>query len=328
MKIKVKELKCIVKKALLKKFNKTETDLITDTILFGELSGKISHGIGLLVGEKGVLTQEYSKKVSFINKSKFSIIIEANNNPGILVNLLAMDKVIGLAKKNSFGIVGTKGSFTSSGCLSYFLEKIAQKNLISIIMTRAIKSTAPHNGIEPIFSTNPIAIGMPANPCPVIFDMSTSAISVRAISNAKILGQRIPQNVAIDNKGNITTDPQEASKGAMLTFDRSYKGSGLAMMIEIFAGLWTGAGFVGHNENNGWGNIFMAFSPDLLMETGEFKENIKLLIKTIKNSKTKDGKKVRIAGENTIRNRNKNLKKGEIIVSREIIRQVQSFIKN
>lgn len=327
MKIKVKELRYIVKKALLKKFNKTETDLITDTILFGELSGKISHGIGLLVGEKGILTQEYFRKVSFINKSKLSIIIEANNNPGILVNLLAMDKVIGLAKKNNFGIVGTKGSFTSSGCLSYFLEKIAQKNLISIIMTRAIKSTAPHNGIEPIFSTNPIAIGMPANSRPVIFDMSTSAISIRAISNAKILGQKIPQNVAINNKGKTTTDPQEALNGAILTFDRSYKGSGLAMMIEIFAGLWTGSGFVGHNEDNGWGNIFMAFSPDLLMNTDEFKKKTKLLVETVKNSKTKDGKKVRIAGESTINNRNKNLERGEIIVNSEIMQQIQNFIK-
>jgi len=53
---------------------------------------------------------------------------------------------------------------------------------------------------------------------------------------AKDKGESIPEGIAIDSEGKPTTDPAEAIKGAMFPFDRSYKGSGLGMVVEIMAG--------------------------------------------------------------------------------------------
>ena len=59
-----------------------------------------------------------------INKvAKLSSMVEGNGNPGMLVGSLACDEVIRIAKENDFGIVGTRGSFCSSGSLTYYLEK-------------------------------------------------------------------------------------------------------------------------------------------------------------------------------------------------------------
>lgn len=328
MKIKIIELEKLIRTTLLKKFDEKETNLIADVILFGELSGKTSHGIvRLIIGNYSVLAQKPTGKPKFIKKSKLSTIIEANNNPGMLVGALAMKRAIKLAKENGFGLVGTKGSFSSSGCLSYYLEKVAKENLIAIIMAQSPLSTAPYGGLEPLFGTNPISFGIPANPRPLIFDMGTSAISFGAILKAKALGQKLPKNVAVDKEGNVTTDPNKAIEGATLTFDNSYKGSGLAMMVEVFAGLWPGADFVGKNEKGGWGNLFMAFSPNLLIDVDKFKEKARLLVETVRNSKTKDGIKVRISGEKTINTRNQNLKRGEIEVDKKLIEQIKNFIE-
>ncbi|OGK24742.1 hypothetical protein A3C25_06140 [Candidatus Roizmanbacteria bacterium RIFCSPHIGHO2_02_FULL_38_11] len=243
----------------------------------------------------------------------------------MLVGPLAMNEVIRLAKENGFGVVGTSGSSTSSGSLSYYVEKIAKVDLIGIVMAQSPESTPPYGGIEPLFGTNPIGFGFPAKNKPLIFDMGTSAISFGAILEAKALGKKLPMNVALDKEGNITDDPNKAIDGATLSFDRSHKGAGLAMMVEILAGLWPGAWFTVHNKEAGWGNLFMAFSPDLLMDLNEFKERVNLLVETVRNSKTKDGKKVRISGERTINIRNDKLKKGFLEIEDRLLNQLKKF---
>lgn len=327
MKIKTAELEQLIKLALLKKYDEQETKLMLDVLMFGELSGRHSHGIvRLLKGKYSIMAQEPKGKPIYRKKSKISTIIEGNGNPGMLVAPLAMTEVIRLGKENGIGVVGTKQSFGSSGSLSYYLEKIAKENLINIVMAQSPVSTAPFGGIEPLFGTNPISFGIPSDPNPFIFDMATSAITFGDILRAKELGLKIPNNVATDKEGNITTDAQKAWEGTTLAFDNSYKGSGLAMMVEIFAGLWTGADYAGLDVSGGWGNLFIAFSPNLLLDTDEFKKKARLLIETVRNSKTKNGTKVRIPGENTIKKKNESLKSGEIEVDDKLIQDLRSFL--
>lgn len=328
MKMKISKLEQLIKKTLLQKYDKEDTNRITEIMMFGELSGKTSHGIvRLVIGKYSVMAQEPKGKPKLIKRSKVSTVIEGKGNPGILVGSLAMDEVIRLAKENGFGVVGTRDNFGSSGCLSYYLEKIAKENLIGVIMAQSPVSTAPHGGLEPLFGTNPISFGIPADTAPFLFDMATSAIAFGAMVKARELGQKLPENVAVDKDGNMTTDPAKAIEGATLAFDNSYKGCGLAMMVEILAGIWPGADYGGLNISGGWGNLFMAFSPDLLIDAKEFKKKAKQLIETVRNSRTRDGNKVRIPGENTIKTRDENLKNGEIEVDNKLIIQVKEYLK-
>ena len=55
-------------------------------------------------------------------------------------------------------------------------------------------------------------------------------------------GERIPEGWALDAEGRHTTDPSEAVKGVVLPIGGP-KGSGIAMALDIFSGLITGAGF-------------------------------------------------------------------------------------
>lgn len=323
MRIKIFELEKLVKNCLRRKYDREDSDLIAEVILFGELSGKTSHGIVRLnTGGSSAMAQDPAGKPKLIHKSNLSCLIDGNGNPGMLIGQLAAGEVIAIARKSGFGVVGTRNTNSSSGCLSYYLEKIAKENLIGIIMAQSPASIAPYGGIQPLFGTNPISFGIPANPRPLIFDMATSAISFGALLKAKVVGQQLPKNVAVDKNGNPTTDPSKAIEGATLAFDNSYKGSGLAMMVEILAGLWPGADFGGQNEPGGWGNLFMAFSPNLLLDEGEFKEKTRLLIETVRNSKTKHGGKVRISGETTLDTRDKNLRIGEIEVDDKLIEEI------
>ena len=156
--------------------------------------------------------------------------------------------------------------------------------------------------------------------------MGTSAISWGALLKAKATNQKLPQNVAIDKNGNPTTDPSEAMDGSVLGFDHSYKSSGLSMVVELFAGLFTGAGIIDIKEKeNDWGNFFLAISPDLLTTKDEFVKKMATFVDRIKHAKTKDGQPVRISGENTLSTRDKNLTIGEIEVADELIQQAKEI---
>lgn len=322
MKIRNEELAGLIKKVLQKKFSEAESNLISEVIMFGELSGKTSHGVVRL---ENVVNKKITGKPTVVKKTKTSVLIEGHGNSGILIAQLATSEVIKLAKENGMGIVGTRGTFSSSGSLSYYLEKIAKEGLIGIIMAESPEGVPPHGSTQPLFGTNPISFGIPADPSPLLFDMATSAISYGAILKAKALGQSLPENVAIDSEGVPTTNPEQALTGAILPFDNSYKGAGLAMIVEILAGILPGATFAIHNKEAGWGNLFFAFSPNLLMEEGMFKDKVHILRETIRNAKTKTGVKVRIPGEKTIETRDTNLKKGWIDVDEKLITLIESL---
>lgn len=328
MLIKISDLEKLILDTLLLEYPSEQANLIKEVILFGELSGRPTHGIlRLLKGNYGAFVDGKRGEPEFINKTKLSTVIDGHNNPGMLIAPLAMQEGIRLAKENGIGIVGTRGSFNSTGSLTYYLEKIVNENLIGIIFTQSIPVIAPFNTKKALFGSNPIGFAIPSNPKPIIFDMSTSAITYGSIMKHKAEGKELPANVAIDAEGNLTTDPIKAAEGATLPFDSSYKGSGLAMIIELLGSLWTGASFEGLHSEKGWGNLFMVFPPELLSDERSLKRNAEEFINTLRNAPTIDGKQVRIPGENTLQTRNTNLQKGEIEVNGEIIAKIKQQLQ-
>lgn len=328
MLIKIAELKNLIKQVILTEYSDDQATIMTEVILFGELSGKKSHGLLRLIKDNyGVFDKAAKTEPEYIYKTKVSTLINAKGNPGMLSGPLAMQEVIRLAKENGIGIVGVKGYFSTTGAVSYYCEQIAKENLIGMIFPRSTSLISPFNAKKALFGTNPIAFGIPSDPQPIIFDMSTSAIAWGKVLKHKLEATPLPEGVTIDKTGNPTTDAQKAV--ATRAFDASYKGSGLAMIVEIFGGLLTGADYEGLHQEKGDGSLFLAFSPELLQDIDVFKHNAQEFIETLRNTPTTDGEKIRIPGENTLTTRDKNLAQGEVEVNEELINKLKkTYLKN
>jgi LDH2 family malate/lactate/ureidoglycolate dehydrogenase len=323
MLVKISKLKKFIKQIILTEYSKKEADLMTDVLLYGELSGRQSHGLlRLLKGNYGIFDNARNAEPEYVYRTKVSTIIDAKENPGMLIGSLAMKEVIRIAKKSGIGIVGIRGYFSTTGAISYYCEKIAKENLICLIFPRSTPIISPFNAKKALFGTNPIAFGIPSDPQPIIFDMSTSAIAWGTVLKHKLEHTPLPEDVAIDEAGDITTDAQKAV--ATRAFEASYKGSGLAMIVELFGGLFTGAGYEGLHKDNGDGSLYLAFSPELLQSVNEFKQKTKEFVEILRNTPTQDGKKIRIPGENTLMTRDANLKKGSIEISDNLILQLKN----
>jgi len=148
---------------------------------------------------------------------------------------------VAAARENGTASLAIAHSHTATA-LGYFTAQIARRGLIGLGMTNASPTVAAPGGLARVIGTNPIAFSVPDGQGGVAlqFDFSTSAPALGAITRAAEGGEAIPEGWAVDSRGNPTTDPQAALKGALLSAG-GYKGWGLGLMVEIMAAAMTGS---------------------------------------------------------------------------------------
>ncbi|MFX0540854.1 Ldh family oxidoreductase [Roseovarius sp. S4756] len=120
------------------------------------------------------------------------------------------------------------------------IETLTAHGLAAMAMCPSYSSVAPSGGNEALMGTNPFAFGWPrAETDPYVFDFATSVAARGEIELHRRAGTPLPEGWAVDSNGNPTTDPEAALDGAMLPFG-GHKGSAIATMIELLAGVMIG----------------------------------------------------------------------------------------
>jgi len=240
-----------------------------------------------------------------IKETPVSIVFEGGNNIGMLAIQRLGEAVQAKALVSGFAIGGVQNSWMS-GRGAHYVEKLVNHDLVVIHTVSSQSYVAPLGGIEAILGTNPITIGLPTANGPLIFDMGTSAIMYTDLTLRERRGEKLPEGVALDAQGNPTQDPTAARAGALLPF-AGHKGFGLALMMHAM-GLLTGAGTTADKNN---GHLIIAFKPDLMYSTEQYKEDVSALITRIKTSKRSPGvDEIRIPSERSFKERARNLKDG------------------
>ena len=202
-----------------------------------------------------------------------------------------------------------------------------------MIYTSAPPAVAPHGALKSLFGTNPICFGTPTgSKIPFILDTSISMINRGKIRVASRNNQKIPEGVALDKFGKPTRDAKKALKGVQLPI-ASFKGSGLAWMVDILSGVLTGSNHAGRVKDpfddfsgpQNIGHLFITFKTNLFVK--DYNSRIKNNIKTIKKlPKIKGVKNIMYPGENKFKRFKMNSKK-DIKIS-ETIKKDLKILKN
>ncbi len=144
--------------------------------------------------------------------------------------------------------IGTTIHSGHIGRLGEYCERAAACGMVSLIMVNShggVVRVAPPGGKAPRLSTNPLAIGVPNGEKPLVLDFSTSATAEGKVRVAKIAGKPVPEGWLLNSDGVPTTNPEDLyakPAGSILPMggNQAYKGFGLGLMIEIFAGAVSG----------------------------------------------------------------------------------------
>ena len=171
-------------------------------------------------------------------------LVDGDNGFGHLVMAQAADTAIELAREAGIGWVGTRNS-NHAGCAGIYAEIPMRAGMIGIMAAVANANHMPiWGGAELLLGTNPVAFAIPAGEeAPVVLDIATTIVSYGTIKAHALQGRDLPEGWMVDRAtGEPLTDPRRSHEGLLLPFG-GYKGSGLALMLGLLAGVLNGAAF-------------------------------------------------------------------------------------
>jgi LDH2 family malate/lactate/ureidoglycolate dehydrogenase len=254
-----------------------------------------------------------------LRETEISTLYDGGNNVGMLVMYHAARAAIEKAKARGISVVGVTNSWMS-GRSAYYMEMIANADLVGMHTAASARSVAPFGGTRPALGTNPIAFGLPSSRGPVVLDMGTSAFMGTDLAYRARVGQLLPEGVAVDAEGRPTRDPAMARLGALLPFG-GYKGFGLAFIVQAL-GVLAGSALDPDKDD---GYLFVVIKPELLIDPDEFKVQISALIDRIKATPRQPGvSEIRIPGERALRSRDQALRDG-IEIDRVVYEALKSL---
>ncbi len=332
MKISIKEAKKLAYTALSKYgFSDDEIKYCTENCLDGELTGKKSHGFiripYLIKKVNDGKIKAGDEQIEVIKETEVSLMVDGKKKTGLYVVNKALELALQKIKKIGLLAVGITNTAPISGLIGQYARLASENDYIFIGFNNSPGGLVPFGAIKEVFGTNPVTVGIPTKDLPFVLDMASSKKTWGDLLVASAEGKNIPEGVAIDGEGNLTTDPDKAMEGGLLPISE-HKGSGLAFVVELLGGALTKSR-CGKNIEGGWGTFFILIDPNIFLPIKEFKDRVDSLVKEVKALPKAQGvDEIYYPGERSQKKRAEALKLGEFELSDKIYERIQDLINN
>ena len=318
----------LAKKTLLANGCDDETaSILSDLIMKAERDGSLSHGLFRLPAyvsglKSGKINGKGKPEVKIISPSVIRVL--GNNCLAPVVLNKGVPELIKAAKENGIAVLAITNSHHMAAMWPE-TEMIAEQGLVAFACTSYKPMVAPAGAKKALFGTNPISFAWPRpGKTPVVYDMATASMAMGEVQVAKREGHKVPLGTGLNKEGKETTDPGEIADGGVLLPFGGYKGSGIAMMVELLAGALVGDNFsyetaAKDNKDGGppsGGEFILAISPDKLSGNDWNKHSNEFF------EKMKSMEGVRLPGERRHKNR---LDKGPRNINEELVNKIKSL---
>ena len=191
-------------------------------------------------------------------------------------------------------------------CLATFLLAATERGMMAVIASSdpSDAQVAPFGGTAPVFTPDPIAVGIPTPGDPILIDISSSITTAGMTARLRREGRRFPGAWALNSFGQPSDDPADVAVGSLLPvggIDHGHKGTGLALMVET---LTQGLSGYGRAEGDAtWGaSVFVqVYDPALFAGRPGFERQTGWLADAVRASPARDpGRPVRLPGANAL----------------------------
>lgn len=253
---------------------------------------------------------------------------DGNLGPGPLNAYQSMQRAIALSREHGMGCVALANTTHWMRGGNYGWQA-ADAGVIGICWTNTLPNLPPWGASDPRLGNNPLIIAVPRPTGHVVLDMAVSQFSYGAMSSYRARGELLPVDGGFDLEGRLTRDPAaiEASKRPLPI--GYWKGSGLALMMDLVAALLSG-GRATHqipadsDRESYLSQVFIAFDPASLGPADAAARIADDVIAHFQMPPGSGGERVRYPGEQVLKIRSENLAKG-IPVDQSIWSKVQAM---
>ena len=302
-------------------------NILSETIMKAERDGSLSHGLFRLPAYvAGLKSKKIDGKARPEVKKISSSVIKVLGNHALapMVLKVGIPELIKAAKETGVAILAITNSHHMAAMWPE-TEAVAEEGLAAFACTSYKPMMAPAGAKKALFGTNPISFAWPRlGKTPVVYDMATAAMAMGEVQVAAREGHKVPIGTGLSKDGKETTDPNEIVKGGVLLPFGGYKGSGIAMMVELLAGALIGETFsyetaAKDNKDGGppsGGEFILAMSPEKIAGLNWDKHSNEFF------EKMKSMEGVRLPGERRHKNR---LDKGPRNINEELVNKIKSL---
>lgn len=216
--------------------------------------------------------------------------VNGDDGMGFLVAHKAVEEGMKLADKTGIAMIGCTHS-THYGMAALYVKQAVEAGYCCMVYTNSSPALPVCGGRTTFLGAAPFAAGMAGgyeSPAYVL-DMAMTKTARGKIRVAMINNEPIAEGLALDSDGNPTTDAKKAFEGVCLPFGGP-KGAGLAMLMDMLAGMYTGSNYAGDvsslyyrfDEPQNLGHMIFIMKADMFMNMDEYKKRMDVYYKRLK----------------------------------------------
>jgi LDH2 family malate/lactate/ureidoglycolate dehydrogenase len=290
-------------------------EITAEVLAWSDLHGVDSHGISMIPGydrlrKSGRARMDARPRV--VTQTPVSAVVDGGGGLGHVPAHFAMNTAIEKAKSSGMAAVVVRNS-AHFGATGFYTLMAAKAGLIGMACTACAGiQVAPTFGKQARLGTDPWSFACPtADGPPFLLDMATTTVAAGKVRNKANEKQPTPAGWVLDSEGRPSNDPDIVQKGGYLTSlggspeNSSYKGYGLATMVNILGSCLSGATLITERENgtrtgtsNDIGHFFMCLDPAIFRGAGEFESDVALFLGHLRSTPAVDpAQPVMVAGD-------------------------------
>jgi len=241
---------------------------------------------------------------------------DGNLGVGITNAKFCAQRAVDMAKESGMGIVTLKNTTHWMRGGTYAWD-IANQGMIAINWTNTESCMPTWGSKVPSVGNNPLCIGVPREEGNFILDMAMSQYSYGKLQVTRLAGKELPYAGGFDKDGNLTSDPGAIEQSQRILPTGYWKGSGLAIVLDLVAAIMSGGLSTAQIDKVGMGScgscaqVFIALNPTTFSSKEEVDEIIRSTVEQLHNAEpVKEGSIPTYPGERTKETREKNLNLG------------------
>lgn len=223
-------------------FNEAKAAMCAQIFADNSLDGVYTHGVNRfprfiqMTDQKHVLPD---KDPSIINAFKGMEQWNGNLGPGPSNAVFCTERALQLADENGIGCValGNTNHWMRGGTYGW---KAAKKGYAFICWTNTIANMPAWGAKASHLGNNPLIMALPYNDEAIVLDMAVSQFSYGAMEKFAMQQKDLPVKGGYDETGQMTTDPQKVLETQRSLPIGYWKGSGLALLLDLLATILSG----------------------------------------------------------------------------------------
>ena len=290
-----------------------DADDVVRILVLADLFGLSTHGLSRIesYGERldvGGIAR--SPAITVERVAPALVKVDGANGVGPLVGMHGLRAAMEVARECGIGAAFVRGS-NHFGPISPYSYLAAEEGFASMIGSNATTTIAPWGGSDARLGNSPLGFGVPgADGAHFMLDMAMSVVARAKIRNALKAGESIPDTWGTDKHGRKTTDPRAALDGFLQPIG-GHKGYGLALLVDMFAGVLSNAAYLTHvkswvdapDEPQNLGHFFILIDTSRLGSAAWLVERMRDFAQILHGSPpAEEGKPVIVPGEIELRN--------------------------